>query len=116
MRQNDIKDPDVPSLGSHDMENIFNVYKTDSGKYFYNLLKTIKFPDNIDRSFIGSIFPRAGELLPQLSFRLYGAVNLWWVIAILNNIQNPLEELPADKPIFYLNKDAVRIVLSGIKE
>lgn len=116
MTQNDIKDPRIKLLGTYNYEQIFNVYKDENQMYFYNLLKNLHFPDEISSRYLQVVIPRPGELLPQLSYRVYDIVNLWWVIAGMNNIFNPLEPLNPEEPLTILTAEGVRVVLSQIKE
>ena len=114
MKQNQIKDSNIKVLGSYNYENIFNVYKDEGGKYFYNLHRNLSFPKEIQSNYLYTLFPIHNELLPQLSYRIYGVVNLWWVIAGLNNIQNPLEPLNAEIPLTILTNPAIKIILTEI--
>jgi len=116
MKQNQIKDSNIKLLGTYNYEQMFNVYKDDNDFYYYNLLKNLTFPEEIESRFLRVALARPGELLPQLSFRLYGVVNLWWTIAGLNNILNPLEPLDPEIPLTVLTNEGIRVVLAQIKE
>lgn len=115
-KQNDIKDNDIPLIGSYNYENMFNVYIDDDGVYFYNILKNLYFPEEMSPSLFTTIQPLPGELLPQLSYRLYKVVNLWWLIAGVNDIKNPLEPLNADDTLKVVSSPVIRTVLNQIKE
>ena len=45
MKQNQIDE--LSKLEPENMENMFNVYQEKDGMYYYNLLRTIEFPDNL---------------------------------------------------------------------
>lgn len=115
MKQNNIDDIVVPLLGSYNLENAFNVYQDQDSRYFYNLLQNIYFPDGLDPSVFSVEYPHPGELLPQLSYRMYNVVNLWWVIAHINNIDNPLEPLDPSTRVKILNPSVITDILNTIK-
>lgn len=115
MKHNDIKDKKVPILGSYNYENTFNVY-LDEGMYYYNLLKNVSFPEILADGVYDVIFPRNSELLPQLSYRMYNVTNLWWLIASVNNILNPLEPLDASQKIKVIKPNYVSGILTKLKE
>lgn len=115
MKQNEITDTEVPLLGNYYYENAFNVYLKD-GMYFYNLIKNISFPEILADGVYDIVFPRNKELLPQLSYRVYNVTNLWWLIASVNNILNPLEFLDASTKLKIIKPNFVPGILSKIKE
>jgi hypothetical protein len=115
MKQNKIQDSTVPTLNSYAYENLFNVYEED-GYYYYNLLKNIKLPDDLGPSFYSLTRPYPGELLPQISYRVYKEVNLWWAIALANNINNPLEKLNPETPLKILTPSLINNIISTIRD
>jgi len=74
MKQNDIKDKNILKLDPQHIENLFNVYTNEDGQYYYNLLKTVYFPNELDPTIyveyetvrdleemtIGSLYPYYG--------------------------------------------------------
>lgn len=79
---------DLPSLSRTRYENIFKVFKllkdTDNSYYFYNINNKVMIPDNLDDSFFNVITPTVNTAWTTLSFRLYGTIDLWWLIFIIN--------------------------------
>jgi len=115
MKQNEIKDNQVPVLGTYNYEHLFNVYIDEQGMYFYNLLKNVYFPKEMRSDVYTTIFPNPNEFLPQLSYRLYKNVNLWWVIAGINNINNPLEPLDPTVKLKIISSAAILNILNSIE-
>ncbi len=111
MKQGQIAD--LPILTDYDYENIFSVYKEDD-KYFYNLLATTSFPDDLDPSFYTLYEVTGSDIWPLISYRQYGTIKLWWLICSVNNIINPLIMPPAGTKLKMLNSDAVNEVLKTI--
>lgn len=115
MKQNEIRDSQVRLLGTYNYENLFNVYQDEEGRYFYNLLQNISFPTSLDRTIYSTVRANPGELLPQLSFRVYNVVNLWWLIAGVNDIYNPLEPLDPDVRLKIIDASYIESILNTIK-
>ena len=83
--QNDVEALATLSLNKY--ENIFNVnlIEADGNQlYFYNLLNKIIFPDDISDDAISTITLRADKPWTTLSYELYGTIDLWWVVYLLN--------------------------------
>jgi hypothetical protein len=79
---------DLPSLTRTRYENIFKVFKLlkdkDNSYYFYNINNKIMIPDDLDDSIFNVITPNVNTAWTTLSFRLYGTIDLWWLIFIIN--------------------------------
>jgi hypothetical protein len=91
MKQNSISD--LNRLYSENMENIFNVYTDDMGMYYYNLLQTISFPTDLPPNLFKPYTISYGDTWPFISFKTLNHPNLWWIILLANNIQNPITSL-----------------------
>lgn len=82
--QNEI--PTLSALSIRDYERIFKVFKesTDNKDFFtYNILKKIEFPE-IDSTFLDFYTPPNRMALSILSYNIYGDLNSWWIIYLLN--------------------------------
>lgn len=88
MKQNDIKD--LPRLSIENFEKIFNVYQDADGLYFYNLLNTIVFPQNLPVNLFTVYTVKPGDTWPFISYKTLQSPNLWWIILLANGIDNPL--------------------------
>ena len=81
--QNEITD--LTNLSRNLYENIFNVNLIeDNYVYFYNLLNKVIFPDNISEEFTDEITLMSDKPWTMLSFQLYGTIDLWWTVYLLN--------------------------------
>ena len=68
-------------------ERIFKIYtEGKDGKqfYFYNLLNKIEFPTNLDPSLLETYIVQGREPLTTTSHTLYGDIDSWWILYILN--------------------------------
>ena len=83
--QDDIEE--LESLPLTRYERIFRIYtEGKNGKqfYFYNILNKIEFPDNIDPMLLDLYTVQAKEPLTTTSHTLYGDIESWWMIYLLN--------------------------------
>ncbi len=81
--QNEITE--LATLSRNLYENIFNVNLIeDNNVYFYNLLNKVIFPDDISDEFTDEITLMSDKPWTMLSFQLYGTIDLWWTVYLLN--------------------------------
>lgn len=114
MKQNEIKD--LEKLNSENYENIFNVYKDFDGMYFYNLLQTVHFPQDLPISLFTKYNIRQEDTWPLISFKAFKTPNMWWLILLANGIHNPTTPLVPGEVVKIPKAEIVRQVLSQIKK
>lgn len=112
--QNDISE--LPDLNKYVMENLFPVHTDNNGKYYYNIIRTVVAPENISTDSFYMFRVPAPMPLTNLSHRVYGRIELWWLICVINNIDNPVELLPAGTQLKIIYPNQVMDVLDKIKE
>lgn len=96
-------------------ENIFKVYETGSKNfYYYNILKKIQLPDDLNEALFDYFEIPDSLPLTTLSYRLYGTTYLWWLIMVVNKIDNPAM-IESGKRIKFIKKPFLRTVLESIK-
>lgn len=88
--QNNISE--LPSLDLERYESIFKVYQvektSDNFYYYYNILKKVIIPEQIDNSVVGTFDLNRDLPWTTLSFMLYGTQYLWWLIFLINKPEN----------------------------
>lgn len=116
MYQNNISD--LNPLESNRYENIFNVDQTDANNYyFYNIIKTVHInAKDLDPAFYFKHTVDRSTPFTSLSYRLYDSINLWWLICILNNINNPVEFIEPGTVLYIIKKQYLSTVLNEIKK
>ncbi len=114
MNQNQFKE--LPKLDTGSFENIFNVYQESDGAYFYNLLQTIHFPENLPSSLFSEYSIAYGDTWPFISYKTLGDPNVWWIILLANSIHNPLTPLVNGTTIKIPNPSVVREILTQIRK
>jgi len=103
---------DLPRLDASRYENIFNIYTDEEKRYFYNLIQSIAFPDNLLDSFFDSYVISPNDSWSFISYKNYDTIDLWWVITLANNILNPLEPLNSGDVIKIPKAQVVREILN----
>lgn len=106
----------LPDLELYRYENIFKVYERGNENFFYyNILKKIKLPDDINEDIFEFVKYTTALPLTTLSYRIYGTTYLWWLIMIVNNINNP-QKIESGTKIRFIKKPFLKIVLQSIKD
>jgi hypothetical protein len=112
-KQNQIKGLSI--LDSENYENIFNVYMDSDDMYFYNLLQTVVFPPNLPPGMFDSYAVGYGDTWPLISYKSYNTPNLWWIILLANEIENPTIQPSPGTFLFIPNEGIVKEILNEIK-
>lgn len=79
----------LASLSKYKYENIFKVYQDQNTYYYYNILKNINIPDEINPEFYTIENVNFDIPLTLISYKYYQTIDLWWLILITNKITNP---------------------------
>lgn len=72
-------------------ENIFRMYSTTNSQYFYNILNNVCLPNDLSPSYFYVVKLTRKTAWTVISYNEYKTMNLWWLICIVNNIQNPID-------------------------
>ena len=109
--------PDLPTLEQYRYENLFKVYQTgDKNFYYYNILKNIKVPDDINSDIFDTITLTNHTPFTVLSYQIYGTTYLWWLICIVNKIANPFDKTIIGLKIKVIKKQYVKTILDNINQ
>ena len=113
MYQNDISQ--LPKLESTRYENIFNVYETIDGYYYYNILSKVSTPINLDPQYL--TFHKIVKVMPwtTLSYNIYGTQYLWWLLCVINKIKNPTKMLQPGQVFAAITPEYVPTVLNNLQ-
>jgi hypothetical protein len=100
-------------LDYYDYSNILTTYTDGDGYEFFNLMNSINIEGDIDASlYIYDIADSFSDVY-NLSKKYYGTHKLWWIILLVNKIQNPFE-INAGQKVKILNNSSVSQILSQI--
>lgn len=116
MKQNDLTDTKY-TLAPQNYENIFNVYTDDDVGYFFNILRTVNFPDpdQLDTSVYDNYTIQPRDTWPLISWRSYGSILLWWSICATNHIDNPITPLIPGTVIKVIKQEYLQNILNDIQ-
>ena len=105
----------LPQLDSFRYENIFKLYQTDAGQYFYNILSEISLPQDLDKNLFYTVVINQKTPWTVVSYGAYGTIELWWLIVLANGIKNPLI-LPESGTLKILKGQYVRPVITQLTQ
>ena len=111
--QNDIVD--LPDLSNFRYENIFKLYTTVDSQYFYNILSTVSFTEDLDVNLFYNVTVNEKTPWTIISYGAYGTIELWWLIAIINGVKNPLV-LPSSGKLKILRAQYIRPVIAQLTQ
>jgi hypothetical protein len=106
---------ELPVLNNFRYENIFKLYQNDLNQYYYNITKKIVLPNNLDPTqFL--IYP-IKQSMPwtMVSFNIYSTIELWWLLCVVNNIQNPVLQPKTGTYIKALRPELIAPLINDIK-
>ena len=96
-------------------EDIFTQNKTGTNYTFYNILKTVNFPKNLPSSIVMNYTVTGSPTFATLSYKIYGTTTLWWLICLVNDIQNPVKLLTPGTTIKVVRPNQLDNVLKQIQ-
>lgn len=101
-------------------ENLFNMYEVineNSDSYiFYNILNKPILPDDVDESIFDYYLVESVLPLTTLSYNIYNNIQLWWLIMLVNKIQNPVLNIESGSVIKIVKPEYLNEFLTSIKE
>lgn len=104
---------ELPKLSEFRYENLFKVYKIDD-YYIYNIINTLKLDDKLDADFYYTYRVRRPMPWTIVSYENYDTIELWWLICILNKIQNPVQFAESGTDLKILKSEYVRVIVDRI--
>lgn len=94
-------------------ENIFKVHA--DGEYnTYNILQQVTIPADLDPDIYMEITTMPGMPWSIVSYRIYKTMDLWWLICLVNGIDNPIKLPPAGTKLKAVKPEYVQQMLSII--
>jgi hypothetical protein len=104
------------SNSSFKFENFFNIYESSSGYRFFNLLKNISIFPSENSEIEDEYIADGVDTWYSISFKLYGTINLWWLVCLYNGTINPFNPIKSKTVLKVLKGEYVGIVLNEIKK
>lgn len=119
MKLSDIKDYNY-TPDKFEFTNFFDVVEKQSENgnviTFFNLNEgvTIEGIDDIRKASVKEHICRNGDNLRFISYKYYGTISYWWLIAKVNNISDCFEKLEAGRKIYILSKEHMNYIFNLI--
>lgn len=101
-------------LSEYKYENIFKLHH-DGDYPTYNILQQVTLPDDLNEEMLDVVETLPGMPYTILSYNIYNTIDLWWLICVVNNIQNPIQTLPAGTRLKIIKPQYLRRVIDAIK-
>lgn len=98
------------------LENIFNIYSEEDGQYFYNILKTVNIPKDIDASYFEYYIVKTDDTWPTIAYKAYKNVVLWWLVCAANQIIDPTSIPTPGTTIKIIKSEYVTQILTEINQ
>lgn len=97
--------------------NAFSVMQDEDRIRFVNIFRSYTLSDDTkNNSRIFEYYQVEGdEFLDDISSKLYGSPNLWWVIAVFNDIENPFEGIEEGQTLKVLSGAILYSVFDDIR-
>jgi hypothetical protein len=99
---------------------MFNILRdTDDKQYFVNIFRTFELEESLYRSiiyFISYEISDEDRFLDNVSYINYDTPYLWWIIALVNNVQNPFEDIDIGDNIKVLKNVYISTLLNDVEK
>lgn len=107
-------------LNNLSMLRMFNILRdTDDKQYFVNIFRTFELEESLYRSiiyFISYEISDEDRFLDNVSYINYDTPYLWWIIALINNVQNPFEDIDIGDNIKVLKNIYISTLLNDVEK
>lgn len=103
-------------ISSENYENIFNIYTDENDFYYFNLLKKVDFPTELDPDVFDYYQTLPSDTYPNISYKAYKSVKLWWLICAANQIDNPIKQPEVGTILKIIRINTVKIILGKLSE
>jgi hypothetical protein len=96
---------------------MFNILEDDDKIKFINIFRSYQVNEQIftDVLYYNTYEVDNEDFWEQISYKLYGITDLWWALCLMNNVQNPFEDLSAGNNLKILKKNYIPQLLTEIK-
>lgn len=103
-------------MNGSNIENGLNIYETEDGEKFFNLLATRVFPDEMVPGSYTIYRTNGGETLQNIAYNCYENIHLWWVVAEANHIENPFTIFTAGLELTIPNPATIAYILTEMRK
>lgn len=96
---------------------LFSILRDSDKTPFMNIWRTFTLNEDItsDVSYYDSYSVGSDEWWDNIANDIYGTPYLWWIVALMNDVTNPFEELEEGSNIKYLREDYIYMLFRDIE-
>lgn len=104
-------------LNNASFMKLFNILRDHDGTKFMNFFRSFNTNEKVvnDVTFYNNYEVGNDEWWDNISYNVYGTPFLWWIIAMMNNVVNPFEELNDGDFIKYLREEYLYALLRDME-
>lgn len=105
-------------LPVHSMMRMYPiVYETSDRERFLNIFRSVtRIQGQTDYFLFEEYVTNEEDWFDLISYRFYGTPNLWWVVAVMNDVVNPFEYLDVGISIQVLKSDYLFLIYDSLHE
>ena len=107
-------------LGNISQLKLFNIMTDiDNRTNFMNIFRSFDLNNDVTADILFFTSYEVGDediWWDNISYKLYGTPKLWWIVALMNNIHNPFEDIEPGDNIKVLRDEYVYRLLKDIEE
>lgn len=94
----------------------FNILVEDE-EYFFNIFRSYTISDNVKSNvnYISLHYVDHDDWWENISYKYYENENLWWIVAMTNDIVNPFEELNVGEPVKLIDSRWLYNIVKEVK-
>ncbi len=95
----------------------FDILEDDEGNFLLNIWKNYLVSEDVknNEDFISYYDVPENSWFDQISYEAYENENLWWIVAMANDVVNPFEELTPGETIKILDDSLLYQIIKEIK-
>jgi len=96
---------------------LFNILRDGDKTPFMNIWRTFTLNDDVsvDVTYYDTYDVGADVWWDNASYEIYGTPHLWWIVALMNDVMNPFEELEEGSNIKYLREEYLYVLFRDIE-
>lgn len=104
-------------LNNTSLLKLFNILRDHDTEPFLNIFRSYNLNSEIttDVVYYNTLEVGNDDRWDTISYKLYGTPYLWWIVALINDVSNPFEELEEGTNIKYLREDYLYNLLKDIE-
>lgn len=104
-------------LGGNSQLKLFNILRDHDTTMFINIWRSFSLNDDITTDILYYDTYEVGSDVwwDNISYDIYGTPELWWIVAMMNDVVNPFEELEEGSNIKYLREEYLYVLFKDIE-